>query len=132
MATDLGLDADWVTDAASRTFPWQRNRRLGLAQSIARRYSTPRDSVPDWPGYGFDLATAVESNMSDARIAMECESQAQREERIETVMVTVRREGAVGITYVGVEIDDGDGPFPFVLELASARLSLVSLMGEAL
>jgi hypothetical protein len=124
---DLGKDADWTADASGKTFPWATTSRLGLAKSIARRLMTPYASVPFWPRYGFDVRTALESNMTDARIQMEAETQAQEDERVDSCEVVVGRIG--GEVYLTVTVDDGDGPFEFVLLVTAAAVSLVEMQG---
>lgn len=133
---ELGLDADWVADAANARFPWA-TKRLGLAQSIARRFMQPEiqrgdpGAIEYWPGYGFDLMTALDSHMSDARIQMRCEQQALRDERVESVKVVLQRVDSDNDIRVYVTIQDADGEFDFVLTTADARLKLIALEGQA-
>jgi hypothetical protein len=125
---ELGLDADWTSDAADRRFAWAEPRR-SLACSIARRLMVQTGSVPYWGHrYGFDVAAALKSNMTDALIVAGCEEQCSEEERVESYTVTMRRDGAT--RYLDVTIDDGDGPFQFVLLATEAAVSLLTLQGE--
>jgi hypothetical protein len=127
---ELGKDADWTADASGSTFPWSTTPRAGLVKAVARRLMTPYGSVPFWPRYGFDIRASIGSNMSDARIQMGAEEQVMLEERVEACEVVVNRIG--GDVYLYVTIDDGDGPFEFVLSVTDAAVSLVeSLQGAA-
>jgi hypothetical protein len=132
---ELGLDANWLADAANARFPWA-TPRLGLAQSVARRYMQPEirhgdpAAIEFWPGYGFGLVHALGSNMSDARIQMGCEQQALRDERVKSARVELRRID--GEVYVYVTLEDDEGPFDFVLTVANAKVTLLTLEGQSI
>jgi len=134
--SDFGQDAAWVTDAASARFPWAP-KRLGLAQSIARRFSQPEiqsgdpDAIEFWPGYGFALAVAIDSHMSDARIRMYCERQCIRDERVSAAQVHITRDNGVALVRVNITPIDDSGSFDFVLTVADAKVKLLSLEGIA-
>jgi hypothetical protein len=122
---ELGRDAEWLDDAPNRRFPWAQSDRRALALLAARGLMTDKDSVPYWPGWGFNVRVMLESNETDARIQMGAELQIATDERIEYALVRVRRQN--GEVFLNVTIDDGDGPFDAVMSVTTAAVSLVSL-----
>lgn len=129
MSDTLGVDVDGVSAPKTAGFPWATSRRLSLAQRIARSLMQPANSLPYWPGYGYDLKAACGSLMRPADIARGVQQQAERFEGVERAIVTVTRN-TDGSLSVRCDIEDSDGPFDLVMSASEAAVKLVSLWGE--
>lgn len=129
MSDSLGIDVDGVSTQQTAGFPWSTSGRLSLVQRIARSLLQPANSLPYWPGYGYDLKAACGSLQRPADIARNVEQQAERFEGVERAIVTVTRNSD-GSLDVRCEIEDSDGPFEFVMSATESAVKLVSLWGE--
>lgn len=124
----LGTDGDWLRGPASSHFPWVTGRRA-LALALARALEQRPNVLPYWRGYGIALTDLIESNVPPAQIKMLVERQFERQERVVAAIVTPSLvDGSLTLTCV---VDDGDGPFEFVLSAADAAVKLLSLQGKA-
>jgi hypothetical protein len=126
---DLGTDLDWADDAVSPLFPTCSGRRA-LALCCCRRLMTARDSV-DWArDEGYDLRQLINSKIPASRAAAMVEAELIKDERVESVTAEIE-VGEDGTYACHVTLDDGDGPFDFVMSVDAAAVSLVSLQEAA-
>lgn len=87
---------------------------------------TARDSVEWLRDDGFDIRALANSKTPASRVATFIESELSKDERVEAVTAEVEvLESEVHLAHV--TLDDGDGPFDFVMSIDAAVVSLVSL-----
>jgi len=124
---DLGTDLSCVSDCTSDMA--EVSGRVALAQSVARRYQTPRGRLIYDSNYGFDLTGYVNDDLSPAdiaRIQSGAAAEAEKDERVETAEVVIAVSVA-GIMVVTVTLDDGNGPFTLVLSVSEVTVDILSV-----
>jgi hypothetical protein len=123
-----GIDLDAIAKPVSRDFPWASSGRISLIQKLARSLMQPANSLPYWPGYGYDLKAAVGSNQLPEHIARNIERQFARFEGVTRSLINVTRD-ADGVLSIRCLIEDSEGPFEFVMSASVAAVKLISLLG---
>lgn len=131
MTVDLGTDVS--TPDASDIDPMFRLVRgvRGLAEACGRRLVTPRGSLLDDPGYGYDLRGRLNDNLTPAdlaQLAVEVRAELMRDERVEEASVTVTL-ASNALRVSGVVLSSA-GPFRLVLSVSSITAEV--LAAEAL
>lgn len=130
MGYSLGIDVAGIYRPDSLRFPWASSGRLSLVQRCARSLMQPANSLPYWPGYGFDVRAHCGSNAKPSDVARGIEQQFERFEGVERAVADVTRntDGSLGIR---CQIEDAEGPFEFVMSATEAAVKLISIWGES-
>ena len=123
--SDLQCSDDLTYDMAERD---GLDPRL-VAESFYRALITPRGSVVDSPAYGIDLRGELSKGQTQVaidRLRSRIESQAEDDDRIESVNVSIVPEpdGQVLSITIGGQLADSAGPFSLILGLTDAGLLL--------
>lgn len=125
MATDFGTDLSCLTDLSPTMSTVSGRRALG--EAIARRLQTPRGRLLKHPNYGFDLASYLNDDLSQADIAAigaGVEAECSKDERV--IAASVVSTFAGGSLTIVITITDGTGPFVLVFAVSAASVTLVS------
>ena len=126
----LGVDFSCVDDIdPSLTLV---DGRLGLAQSIARRISTPRGMLFYDSDYGSDIRGRISRPTDDKITSRLVEAEAIKDERIEDVAADVTFAEATETLSIEVTLEDADGPFTLTSEISPTGTITVELMNESL
>jgi phage baseplate assembly protein W len=105
---DGDLDPAWVV---------QTDPRVVLGEAVARRLTTPPDTLPDDPEYGFDVRQLLEADLDETDLAQaraQIALQAEADERVQVaaeVTVTLLNERLT----VRVRLLSAASPFTLVL-----------------
>lgn len=102
--------------------------RLALAQSLARRLTTPRGQCFYWPEYGLDLSGYVNSKTDPNAIASLARAEILSDERVEDASVSV--EVTERNLAMRIVVQDQDGSLVFTLTIDEAAESLVELQEQ--
>lgn len=101
-------------DSALREAP---SARHALSDAIVRRLQNDPGAIPEFPSYGFNIASIIGSAMSDSMIRQRVLAQCMAEEEVEDAAVNVARSGEE--ISIAISITDGDGPFDFTVNVSS-------------
>jgi len=134
--TDFGRDLS-CTDSL-RTGRYVTGARL-VAEAAYRRLTTPRGMLrggEEEATYGLDLSELVGSVASDAdaaTLAGRIEAELLKDDRIESVAVTVTatREGPSTTFVVAIRATTAAGPFDLTLGVDGVTVDLLGLGGES-
>lgn len=125
--SDLGTDFGGVSDIDAAWGPVDGRR--ALAESVARRLTTPRGSLPDFPDYGFDLVSCIGSAMTDSRIRQRISEQVFLEEEVQNSSVSILRTEPYGATALEIKVSiDATGVPPFALTLNVSALGVEAII----
>lgn len=132
MATDYGTDTSCLTSL--RTGRLVSGVRL-VAEAAYRRVTTPRGMLQggeDEANYGIDLADLIGSVVTTADAAAlpgRIENELLKDERIESVDVTVTSSvvGPSTSWQVTIEAQTSEGPFSLVLAVSDVTVELLGL-----
>jgi phage baseplate assembly protein W len=116
MPTDYGSDLSCVSDLDPGAL--EVSGRKALAQSIARRLTTPRGRLIDDPNYGFDLTQFIDADLGPADLAQikaQAEAECLKDERVAAATVTL--QFIANVLNVTVVLQDRSGPFALVLSI---------------
>ena len=130
--TDFGFDTSCTT--ALRTGRFSSGVRL-VAEAAYRRVTTPRGTLrggDDEANYGIDLADeigSVSSASTAAALPGRVETELLKDERIESVNVTVAAvvEGPSTSYTVSIEGQTAEGPFSLVLSVNDVTVDLLNI-----
>ena len=108
----------------------EQTGRRALGDAIVRRLTTPRGGYPDFPSYGFDVATVIGRSLEPNVIAQRVLEQVRAEEEVEQAAmdVTVSADG----TTVQLDIRVVDGAGPFELTISVDDLGVTAIIPEGL
>lgn len=123
---DLGTDFSCVFGLDPRCI--EVSGRTGLAQAVARRLITPRGRLIRYPNYGYDLRQFLNADLSPSELAQiqtQATAECLKDERVKSASVAASLDINGKLT-VEVTIDDGDGPFAFVLNVADLTIDLLN------
>lgn len=134
MATNFGKDTS-CTDSL-KTGRFVTGPRL-VAEAVYRRLTTPRGMLrggEEEADYGLDLTELIGSvsNRSDAAaLPGRIENELRKDERIESVKVTVTEttQGVAKSFEVFVEATTSEGPFDLTLAVSDVTTALIGLTG---
>ena len=132
---DFGRDISCVTEL--RTGRFASGSRL-VAESVYRRLTTPRGMLrggEEEANYGLDLTELIGSvsNKSDAAaLPGRIESELRKDERIDSVTVTVveTTQGVAKSFEVFIEAETGEGPFDLQLQVSEVTVDLLGIKAE--
>lgn len=130
--TDFGYDTSCTT--ALRTGRFSSGVRL-VAEAAFRRLSTPRGTLrggDDEQNYGIDLADMIGAATTAATAAAlpgQIESELLKDERIDSVIVTVKAStvGPATSYVISVEGQTDEGPFSLVLSVNDVTVDLLNI-----
>ncbi|KYG11405.1 hypothetical protein BE21_57485 [Sorangium cellulosum] len=112
------------------------DERQMLIQAAIMRLSTERGTYWNDPEYGYDITEAVNDAFDSARLLAlqtDVKAELEKDERIESAIVTVRTEEGNGGTVVYLDIElypvGEDEPLRFTLSVNDLTLEL--LLGDA-
>lgn len=108
------VDADWSFVSG----------RLALAQAVAERLFEETGGLFYDPNYGAGALNLLGTSGVSLRAA-NLEEQALRDERVEACDAEVTFDEATQAFSINVTIDDGDGPFTFVLKPSDLTVDLL-------
>ena len=100
-----------------------------VAQSLARRLTTPRGRLIDDPNYGFDLTQYLNDDVSPAdlaRIKAQAEAECLKDERVASATFTMTMP-ANGVAIVTIVTTGSAGPFTLVLSVTSVTATILSV-----
>lgn len=123
---DLGTDLSCLEDLSPTMA--EVSGRTCLAQAVARRLLTPRGRLIYDPNYGYDLEQFLNDDLGPgdlAKIAANIQNEALKDERVLTATAAVVVQNKALI--VTLTIDDGDGPFTFVLPVSLVTVQLLQV-----
>lgn len=119
---DLGNDISCVFDVDSALTVV--SGRVALAEAIARRWITPPGGLFYDPTYGAGLQTFLHGSMQSVEtIGSILENEALKDDRLIGCTVEVRLEGDELV--VRARLEDGEGPFRFVLNVTDMTVDLL-------
>lgn len=99
-----------------------------LAEAIARRFLTQRGSLPFHPDYGSDVRDYISEGIDlDVlqRIKISCESEAEKEERVESATCTVTFDPPTFTLSILTSLTTAVGPFAFTLNVSKLSATLL-------
>ncbi len=126
---DYGQDT-WCEGDFRPDMPLVSGRKL-LAQALRNRLETAEGTLA-WMGiegsenFGYDLRALVNTKQRDLRgITGRIVSEVQKDDRVDSATCTAEwtEENAI---LIDIEVDDGDGPFPFTLLVTSLTVELLT------
>jgi hypothetical protein len=125
----FGVDTDGVLDVTDTLDEVPANSPVGISQALARRYQTPRGTLPTDLTYGRDVRAYINRGMTlaDVReIEGELRGEALKDDRIDEVQVTVTLVGLseLRINVLVTPADPVTGG-PFSLTLAATPSSVL-------
>lgn len=103
--------------------------RRVLSEALIRRILTPRGRLLSDPNYGFDLAGAINNDMSAAdanEVGANMDQEFTKDERVVSSTTIASFNQTTGVLTTSTTIDDGQGPFPLVLSVSNYLLSILS------
>lgn len=123
---DFGTDVSTIPDL-DPTFTLISGPQV-VAQSIARRLTTPRGDLAFHPDYGIDLRMWLNEAMTPQAIA-ECsqsiEAECRKDERVETVKVNVEMNYTTFSMRIKVFITTALGPFSLTLRIDKLTAEII-------
>lgn len=123
LGTDLSCLEDLTDDCA------MTDGRVGLAQSVVRRYLTPRGGLLGDPDYGTCLEDYLNDDMSATDLAAlfaAAEAEALKDERVVAANVTGSLD-SLGVLTITVLLTDADGPFRLVLAVSAVSTTVLAV-----
>lgn len=127
MTFPLGSDFSCVEDIDANMTPVAG--RLGLAQSVARRYISPTGSLFYDGDYGDDIRRYVNSpGPTEMRASAAAEGEAEKDERVDRADVEAFKAGSE--LELKVVLTDGAGPFDLTISVDELSASLLIESGE--
>lgn len=123
---DLGHDLYGVSDLTSDM--QEVSGRNGLAQSIARRLSTPRGRLIDDPDYGFSLPDFLNDDIAQddlARIVGGIQAECLKDERVYSAQASFSSPDNSGVYISVIQLVDGAGPFKLVLSVGDVTVDIL-------
>ncbi len=120
---DLGIDIGGVLDIDGNLSLVEG--RLGLAQSISRRLSTPRGGLFYDLEYGFDLRVFLNTPVRPDEVRRGVENECLKDERVDDARAEVAFNEAASTLTVRITITDGDGPFVFTISVSAVTTELL-------
>jgi phage baseplate assembly protein W len=118
MATDFGLDVSTFPDL-DPNFTSISGTRV-VAESLARRLTTPRGALPFFPDYGTDVRSWLNESVTQDRIATwqrAIEAECLKEERVLSAKASVLFDFQAQNLAVTVSAVTADGPFKLNLSV---------------
>jgi phage baseplate assembly protein W len=125
--TDFGSDLSCVSDFTP-DFAVATGKRC-VAESVARRYITPRGRLIGDPNYGYDLTQFVNDDVGPAdlaRIEANAAAEAKKDERVQDAEVSISVTSA-GVMIAKVTLETGNGPFVLVLSVTDVNVEILKL-----
>jgi len=127
MATDLGADISTYPDL-DPAYTLITGPRV-VAEAVARRWVTPRGGLFYDLNYGYDLRQFLNAVITPglaSTIAVQCELEALKDERVLQAAVTVKQSaGQLATLTVNCLLTLATGPFQFVLTVGQALSDFV-------
>lgn len=137
--TGLGYGRDaWCTgseldDDAREVDP---QSPLGIAQTLVRAYLSPRDSVPDAVGRGWDVRQCLNRGVTQTQLrAYEgmMQGEAEQDDRVQSATVSVAIEGSLAVPQLRgrfhiVPQDPALSPFDFVFTVPATGAAMLELL----
>jgi hypothetical protein len=124
--TDFGSDLSCISDLDSAGA--EVMGRIGLAQALVRRLTTPRGRLLSDANYGYDLTGYMNDDLGVgdlARIRSGTEAECQKDERVISANANVQL--LANALLVAITIQEGAGPFSLVLSVSSVTVTLLSV-----
>lgn len=128
MAFSLGSDLSCVQDIDPGGL--EVSEKLCLVQAIARRLMTPRGRLIDDSNYGYDLSQWLGADIGPAELAQIrtfAQAECLKDERVQSVTITVTFQAAVNILLVQVALVAAQGPFQFVLAVSQLSTQILTV-----
>ena len=134
MTPDFGKDLSCTTSIM--TARYSTGPRL-VAEALFRRFTTPRGMLQggeDEQNFGLDLAALVGSVSTPSAVAAlpgQIEAEALKDERVEsvTVSVTSTTVGPATSWNITIKAQTGAGPFSLVLGVSGVTVALLGIAG---
>ena len=127
MTFPLGSDFSCEEDLDANLTPV--SGRLGLAQSVLRRYISPTGSLFYDSDYGDDIRRYVNNvGPTEMRASAAAEGEAEKDERVDRADVDATKSGSA--LELKVVLTDGDGPFELTIGVDELSASLLIESGE--
>ncbi len=101
--------------------------RLVLSQALVRRWSTPNGRLLDDPHYGYSVLDEINDDLGPnetAQIGSKMDAEAIKDERVVSCVTSATFSNGVLTTTSTVQ--DGNGPFPLVLEITAVTVKILS------
>ena len=130
---DLGTDCSTYPDL-DVTFALRTGPHV-VAEAVARRYLTPRGGGLFYDlNYGYDLRQYLNQVITPgvgAQISAQCESEANKDERVLGALVTVTQgPGQLASFAVHTVLQLSTGPFTFVLTVSAVAAQQTLVFGR--
>ncbi len=126
MATDYGTDVSALPDLDPSFAP--RTGRAMVGEAVARRYSTPRGSLPSDSDYGLDLREFVHEQLTTAtatRLKASIEAEAEKDERVLSASAVTTFVESTNTLTVEITLQLADGPFKLVLTVTAVSVEVL-------
>lgn len=124
---DLGSDFAGVDDLDAN-LSIVTGRRC-LIENLARRLVTEKTGMLDDPTYGEPLHDIVGDVFDPIEYAQKVERQFLDDERVEAASVSATYDIATRSAMLNGVVDDGDGPFDFVIAVSDLTVEILEPSG---
>lgn len=107
--------------------------RMLLAQSLVRRFTTPRGSVIDAPNDCLDVRSFLSAGFTQAQInglSGTLKAEAEKDERVVNADVQATYQPSTRALTITMAIQSGYGPFSLTLSLINGQVTVSVLQGS--
>lgn len=107
--------------------------RTLLAQSLVRRFTTPRGSVIDAPNDCLDVRSFLSAGFTQAQInglSGTLKAEAEKDERVVNADVQATYQPSTRALTITMSIQSGYGPFSLTLSLINGQVTVSVLQGS--
>lgn len=124
LASDFGGGADLDPSLAERT------GRRALGEQILRRLTTPRGGLPDYPQYGFDVASLIGRAIEPNAVAQRVLEQVRAEQEVEDASLDLETSASGDTITLNIKVVDGDGPFDLTISVDDLDVTAIIPNGD--
>jgi hypothetical protein len=128
----FGSDLDCANDLTATMAELPGDSPLVVAQANYRAITSPRGSVPDAPGYGFDVPGLLNKGLTTKEvtaIAGQIGSQLRDDDRNENVSVSLTPIGETGDFDLDVSGETAAGPYELIFAIEKGQPLLKKITG---
>lgn len=124
--TDYGQDVSTFPDL-DPGFAAPTGPRV-VAESIARRLTTPRGALFWAPDDGFDVRELLNESVTSAKLSQwtrALEQECEKDERVLSASITLTYDSTGMALQIAASLDTADGPFVLVMVVTSVQLTIL-------
>lgn len=124
---DFGIELSCVGDVASDSRVV--SGFVVVAESVVRRWTTPRGRLIGYPNYGYDITQYINDDMSPRQIQgmiAGMQAEALKDERVSSCQVFGALNDDGSLTFQS-EIGTSQGPFTFSISASSVSVQLLEV-----